>query len=225
LAPELHYFGLPIAGVGAVPDGATDDDTSRDSAAQTGNYGSTRTGNYCAAQTGGVTFSGGEPLLHAAFIRRFAELAPQRVHLAVETSGWVPPTALQLLDGVVDLYLFDYKATDSTRHEELTGQRNALILRNLDWLCAQGAEVILRLPIIPGLNDTEDHFQGIAALLRRHPGIRRAEILGYHSFGADKRARLGHSGAGYRGRNATAEDKAAWRDRLKRLGADSVVIS
>jgi pyruvate formate lyase activating enzyme len=221
LAPDLHYFGLALgAGVGAVPGSGNDSDAT----GWTGGDADSPTGDCADSRTGGVTFSGGEPLLHAAFIRRFAELAPRRVHLVVETSGWVPPAAFQLLNGVVDCYLFDYKATDPVRHQELTGQDNSLILQNLDRLCAQGAEIVLRLPVVPGLNDSEDHFRGIAELLRRHPGIRRAEILGYHSFGEDKHARLGRPGEGYRGRAATAEDKASWRDRLEALGVNGVVI-
>jgi pyruvate formate lyase activating enzyme len=176
-------------------------------------------------QRGGVTFTGGEPMLHARFIAEFARLAPEPVHLAVETSGQATTASFEALDGLVDLYLFDYKATGSEQHRRLTGQGNRLILANLDYLCRSGQEVVLRLPIIPGLNDTDQHFEAIVSLLRCHPEIGRAELLGYHRLGEDKHARLGLPEPAYRGANASPEQKQSWLNKLRALGAANVVLT
>jgi len=65
-----------------------------------------------------------------------------------------------------DIFLFDYKATDYSRHVELTGMGNKLILSNLDYLYHNGASIILRCPLIPGINDIPEHLEGIAELSR-----------------------------------------------------------
>jgi pyruvate formate lyase activating enzyme len=178
-----------------------------------------------AGQSGGITFSGGEPMLRAQFIAEFARLAPGPIHLAVETSGQAPWSAFEALDGLVDLWLFDYKATGPAEHRRLTGQDDRLIMANLDRLCASGAEVILRLPIIPGLNNTDQHFAGIAAVLRRYPRISRAELLGYHTLGEAKTDRLGLPKPAYRGPSATPEQKRSWLSQLRGLGASNVVLT
>jgi pyruvate formate lyase activating enzyme len=175
-----------------------------------------------AGHPGGVTFSGGEPMLQAPFIKRFAQAAPEPVDLAVETSGWAPWRAFEGLLPVVDLWLFDYKVTDPGLHQRMVGKDKDLILANLGRLCGAGAEVVLRLPIIPGVNDTLEHFRAVAGLLARYPQIRRAEIMGYHKFGEDKRGRLGLPPQAYTGPNATTEQKQSWLDQLSALGAANV---
>jgi pyruvate formate lyase activating enzyme len=173
---------------------------------------------------GGVTFSGGEPLRQAAFVREFADLAPE-VHLAVDTCAYAPRDRIVRLVDVVDLWLVDFKATDPATHRELTGAGNRLILDNLDYLCQHGREVWLRLPLIPGVNDDDAHLQGIAAVLQAHPQIAKAEIMAYHNLGAGKRARLGLPGQRVTTVPPSDEQKRAWLDRFAALGADHITIS
>jgi pyruvate formate lyase activating enzyme len=139
---------------------------------------------------GGITFSGGEPLLHAGFIRDFCRLVPG-IHRAVETSGHGTKESVEKLLDCIDLYLFDLKIINREKHKKWCGFDNALILDNLDFLYAKKKRIILRLPLIPGINDDQEQFDGIAKILRRYPEIEGAEILPYHSYGTGKAEALG----------------------------------
>jgi pyruvate-formate lyase-activating enzyme len=91
----------------------------------------------------------------------------------------------------VDLFLWDYKATDPAEHRTLTGVSNARILANLDRLYRAGARVVLRCPLVPGVNDGAEHLRGIAEMDRRYPDLEAIEIMPYHSMGRDKARRVG----------------------------------
>lgn len=175
-------------------------------------------------QQGGVTLSGGEPMLWADFIAEFLELLPG-VNIAMETSGYARTEDYLRLASKVNLFLFDYKATDPEKHKELCGVDNALILRNLDTLCRLGCRIVLRLPLIPGVNDDDGHLRGIAKLLASHPGIAKAEIMAYHTLGIGKADGLGIHPRLAGLPAATAGQKQAWLTRLHELGAENVTLS
>jgi pyruvate formate lyase activating enzyme len=141
---------------------------------------------------GGMTLSGGEPLqqfdFSAALLRAAKE---QGIHCCVETSGFAPWRHFESLLGLVHLFLYDYKETDPQRHKQYTGVSNELVLENLHKLYARGERIALRCPIIPGCNDQEDHFEGIAALARKMPAIEGIDLLPYHPLGRGKLERLG----------------------------------
>ena len=141
-------------------------------------------------EKGGLTFSGGEPMLYPDFIAEFCALVPD-IHTAMETSGFAAAGAFKRVADCIDLFLFDFKIADPRKHEAWCGVDNSLILRNLDFLYRSGKEIILRLPLIQGVNDTADHADAVAALLGRYPRIRRAEILPYHTYGLGKLEELG----------------------------------
>jgi pyruvate formate lyase activating enzyme len=141
-------------------------------------------------ENGGVTFSGGEPMLYYRFIRAFCRLIPG-VHRAIETSGYVPKEYFKYILDSIDLFLFDYKISDSRKHKQYCGVDNALILKNLDYIYSENKKIVLRLPLIPELNDEDEHFDGIAELLLSHPEIKRAEIMAYHNLGIGKTKELG----------------------------------
>jgi len=113
------------------------------------------------------------------------------LHCALETCGYASAENLHRIRPLADLFLFDLKETDPIRHREYTGVENAPILRNLRELCASGASIHVRLPIIPGLNDRLDHFEAIASLSRELPGLKGFEVMPYHRLGASKRNRFG----------------------------------
>ncbi|GHV42126.1 pyruvate formate lyase-activating protein [Spirochaetia bacterium] len=139
---------------------------------------------------GGVSFSGGEPLLYADAIAAFCRLMPD-LHTVLETSGYGTREALEKLLDYIDLYLFDIKIVNGAKHKKWCGVDNAPILENLDFLYAEKKDIVLRLPLIPGINDDEEQFDGVAGLLRKYPEIRRAEILPYHNYGIGKAESLG----------------------------------
>jgi len=90
----------------------------------------------------------------------------------------------------VDLFLYDLKTVDDVRHRQITGVSNALILDNLVALAAQHANIIVRIPVIAGLNDEAPCMDAVRRYLSKI-GLARVDLLPYHEFGMDKYARLG----------------------------------
>jgi len=140
---------------------------------------------------GGVTFSGGEPLLQRDFLYSLLQACKEReIHTTLDTCGFGAWETLDSIRGFVDLFLYDLKLMDGTRHRKYTGVSNELILTNLQMLSARGHNIILRMPIIPGINDDDDnvHQTGeyAAAMLR----LNRVDILPYHHTAVDKYKRL-----------------------------------
>lgn len=147
---------------------------------------------YYRASGGGMTISGGEPTVQFDFCCGLLQAARLHgVHTCLDTSGHVEPERISALLPLVDLFLFDYKATGSNLHRQLTGQPSELILQNLHRLCAQRAQVLLRCPMVPGLNATADHFAAIGELSRRYAGQLQVEILPFHRSGSGKYVELG----------------------------------
>jgi len=141
-------------------------------------------------EQGGVSFSGGEPLRQAGFIKAFCALIPG-IHRVLETSGYGERKDLEELLDCIDLFLFDIKFIDPEEHRKWCGIDNTLILENLAFLYAMKKRIILRLPFIQGINDTATQFDGIAELLRQYPEIEGAEILPYHNYVIGKAESLG----------------------------------
>lgn len=145
-----------------------------------------------AESGGGLTISGGEPFFQADFTLRLLRLAKEKgLHTTVETSGFVGPEVLRRAAADTDLFLYDYKVTGETLHRQLCGVSNQVILSNLTLLDTLDAEVILRCPVIPGYNDTEEHLRGIGAVSAAHPCIRQVHLEPYHRLGVDKARLLG----------------------------------
>ena len=127
---------------------------------------------------GGVTLSGGEPMEQPAFAAALAILLHrENIHVAVETCGYAAPEAYKAILPYTGLFLFDWKITDPEEHRKWTGQDNRLIRENLEMLYREGAEIILRCPVIPGVNDTPEHFRGIGKLTEAFPRIRQVDLL------------------------------------------------
>lgn len=113
---------------------------------------------YFKATDGGVCFSGGEPLRHADFIKAFRKLAPQEWRITLETSLHVPIQQLQCVFPCINSYIVDIKDTSPDIYHRYTGGQAGLALSNLQWLIDQGVsdDIIVRLPLIPGYNTTDD---------------------------------------------------------------------
>jgi len=140
---------------------------------------------------GGVTFSGGEPLLQRDFLLDLLRACRQRnVHTAVDTSGLAPPETVERVGELADLFLYDLKLMDEERHRRYTGVSNRLILENLRALAGQGRRVILRVPVVPGINDDDGNVRRIGELAAEL-GLDQVCLLPYHHTGADKYRRLG----------------------------------
>ncbi len=139
---------------------------------------------------GGVTLTGGEALMQPDFASAIAALCQaQGIHVAVETCGFAPWRALQKLAAVTDLFLYDVKLIDERRHREFTGQSNQLILDNLRRLVETGADIIARIPLIPGYTDAPTDIRAAAQLLAEL-GITRVSLLPFNAASAGKYAWL-----------------------------------
>ncbi|WP_081721751.1 radical SAM protein [Geminisphaera colitermitum] len=148
------------------------------------------------ATGGGITLSGGEPAFQPRFTEALLRAArAENIHTCLDTSGHAPPPVYERLAPHVNLFLWDYKATDTPAapdtHRRLTGHPATLILQNLKTLHDTGALILLRCPLIPGVNDTPAHLEAIARLAATHPRLTGIEILPWHPTGLGKYDRLG----------------------------------
>jgi pyruvate formate lyase activating enzyme len=176
-------------------------------------------------QKGGITFSGGEPLLYAAFISVFRALIPH-IHTAMETSGQGTRESVEEIVDCIDLFLFDIKMTNTGEHKRYCGLDNALILDNLNFLYTKNKNIVLRLPLIPGLNDSEEHFDALAALLQSYPEIERKEIMAYHNLGIGKAEALGlEISREIPPSSAGQETSERWLEALRSRGCTGVYLS
>jgi pyruvate formate lyase activating enzyme len=142
--------------------------------------------------SGGITFSGGEPLAQPGFLLELLIACRNRSwHTAVDTTGYTP---WKILDGIrqnVDLFLYDLKLMDDARHRKWTSVSNKTILANLRMLSDIGHKIIVRIPIIPGINDDENNLRQTGAFLSTLPNVPAVELLPYHNIAEGKYAGLG----------------------------------
>jgi pyruvate formate lyase activating enzyme len=125
------------------------------------------------------------------FARALAAAArAEGLSVCLDTCGYVPYPRLQAMIPLVDVFLYDVKATSEWKHKRLTGLANRRILANLRRLGAEGARIWLRLPLIPGLTDTDENLSAIARFLIEETSLRRVELLPYNSMGESKYERL-----------------------------------
>jgi pyruvate formate lyase activating enzyme len=141
---------------------------------------------------GGITVSGGEPTMQLEFSLKLFKASKERgYHTTLDTCGYVEWKILKRLLSDVDLVLFDLKHVDSKKHSELTGGCNELILENLKMIDKMNQEYIVRIPSIPGFNDSLDDIFNLARFIADLKNIKRTEILPYHKFGVSKYEHLG----------------------------------
>ncbi len=141
---------------------------------------------------GGVTFSGGEAMMQPEFLLEILKNCRKKeIHTAVETCGFVSLDSLQMISEYVDLFLYDIKLMDREKHQNLTGVPNELILSNLHWLAEHHTKVIVRVAIIPGINDDEEAIRLIGEFVTSLKWVSEIHCLPYHKAGVDKYQRLG----------------------------------
>ena len=140
---------------------------------------------------GGVTFSGGEPLVQAAFLNAvLAECRARDIRTALDTTCYAPWEVIEEISPLVDLFLIDLKHMDPTVHRRLTGESNELILRNLKRLSRMGKEITVRLPVIPGCNDDDTNVAATGEFVARLESVTRIDVLPHHEAAQGKLARL-----------------------------------
>lgn len=148
---------------------------------------------YFKTSDGGVTFSGGEPMLHPEYLKKALMLAKEAgLHTAVDTAGNVSFTAFETILPYVDIFLYDIKVWDDERHRQATGVSNHLILENLKKLTDAGATVYIRTPVIMEWNGRLEEFEGISSYLAGlSKPVKLIQLLPYHNYGVGKYETLG----------------------------------
>jgi len=142
---------------------------------------------------GGVTFSGGEPLGQSEFLESLLICCQkERIHTAVDTSGYISWEILSKISSKVDLFLYDLKIMDSERHKKYTGVSNEIILENLKKLSSVHHNIFVRFPVIPGINDDYQNIKETGEFLSSLK-IAQVNLLPYHYIGIDKYRRLGRT--------------------------------
>lgn len=170
---------------------------------------------------GGLTVSGGEPSFQPEFTLELLTLAKENgISLAIETCGIGSRNFYERVADLGTTFLFDIKCLDSVRHKELTGADNAHILSNLQYLMDRGADIIIRIPLIPVCNDSDDDIALLSDFLNKNKGrYRYAEIMPYHTLGVGKAERLGATAA-YIHNSATDEEISRWTSLFKSYNID-----
>lgn len=139
---------------------------------------------------GGVTFSGGEPLMQPDFVLDIRGHL-SGLHACLETSGYADGPTFERVARAMDLVMLDIKHADSAIHRQYTGVDNAPILENLARLKRLGMPFRIRVPLIPGVNDSRDNMRATAMLLEDAPGLEKVELLRYHTAAGAKYAGIG----------------------------------
>ena len=141
---------------------------------------------------GGVTFSGGEPMSQPEFlISVLRKCKDAGIHSAVDTTGYAKKDLIKELIETTDLFLYDIKLIDSVQHSKYTGVSNKIILKNLDFLIESNANVIVRLPLIPGITATEENIRQIRDFLKKYKNPPEINLLPYHRIAENKYKKYG----------------------------------
>jgi pyruvate formate lyase activating enzyme len=150
----------------------------------------TKERSYHRKSGGGVTLSGGEPLAQPEFSRSILRACyNMNIHTAIETAGHAPWDHFEDILEFTNLVLYDVKHMDDAVHQQITGVSNRLILQNAGRIAQSGIPMVIRIPLIPGVNQTEGDLRATARYVSGL-GVREVHLLPYHEFGRDKYERL-----------------------------------
>ena len=170
---------------------------------------------------GGITVTGGEPSFQADFALELLRLSKDAdISLAIETCGLGSRDFYREACDLGTTFLFDLKCMDPVRHRALTGADNTHILSNVRYLMDRGADIIIRFPMIPGCNDSDEDIALAAEFLNKNKGrYRHAEIMPYHTLGIGKSEKIGTS-VHYVHESAGDGEISRWRSLFDAHGAD-----
>jgi pyruvate formate lyase activating enzyme len=143
--------------------------------------------DYYEVSGGGLTCSGGEVLAQPEFVAAlFRRCRESGIHTCADTSGWGSREAMKTILEYCDLVYFDLKLMDATEHKRFCGQSNDLVLNNLSLIAEERIPVVLRIPLIPGCNDSDANITAIAEITARLLKSAPVHLLPYHKYGASK---------------------------------------
>lgn len=175
---------------------------------------------YLEANRGGITVSGGEPTSQPEFLLELLEKL-KGMHRAIETCGYCEEELFRQVLAKLEFVMMDIKHTDPKVHQHYTGKDNAKILRNLEILKESGKPFVIRVPLIPGVNDTEENLSETARLLVNAENLVRVELLPYHQTAG---AKYGMVGRKYRPEFDTERAVAAMPEIFEKYGVPCKVL-
>ena len=173
---------------------------------------------------GGITITGGEPSYQADFTIELLALATENgISRAIETCGIGSRDFYEKAADLGTTFLYDIKCTDPVRHKDLTGADNSHIMSNLQYLMDRGANIIIRLPLVPNCNDSDEDIAALSTFLNKNKGrYRYAEIMPYHTLGIGKSEKIGAT-ATYVHDSAGDEEISRWLSLFASHGIDARV--
>ena len=175
--------------------------------------------NFYDNSGGGVTFSGGEPLLQHRVVLEVAKSCRKMgIHTALETAGYVEWKVLEEVIPYMNLIFYDVKHIDEKLHKEYTGVSNKLILENLKKLSMKFNNIIVRIPVVPKVNNTMDVQRKIFQFLLKYTNVKTVELLPFHRLGTGKYNGLGRIYKMENTANLHKEDCRPFADEAVRFG-------
>lgn len=164
--------------------------------------------HYYTASGGGVTFSGGECLLHSQVVKEIAKMCKDdNIHTVIESAFFVPWGNVQNVLPFIDLFFADLKIPNPEKHRKFTGQDNRLIVENITKLSNEHSNIILRIPIIPVVNDSDDDIHAFAEIIKKFgKGIKGIELLRYNNLAESKYKSAGKEYTKFADRAQTEEE-------------------
>lgn len=164
---------------------------------------------------GGMTISGGEPLYQPEFTLQLLQSAKAKgLHTCLDTSGFASREIIKSVIPYTDIFLYDLKETNGEKHLEYTGVPLDVILDNLRFIDSAGAKMILRCPLIPGLNVRDSHADGIAVIANSLANLLEVNLMPYHPLGESKSEHLGKDPL-FTGEFAEKKDLESFRLRIQ----------
>lgn len=145
--------------------------------------------SYYNSSGGGVTLSGGEPLMQVSFVAELLkECRKNGIHTCVETTLYADWKSVETIYEDTDLFITDLKHMDSSVHKTYTGVENDRILDNMERLAARGKPLIVRIPVIPGVNDTQENMKESADFMinKLHNRVEELQLLEFMRLGEEK---------------------------------------
>jgi pyruvate formate lyase activating enzyme len=140
---------------------------------------------------GGITVSGGEPLMDTGFILALLKaLKEERINAGIDTCGYVPWKNIEPVLPYTGFFLCDLKVMDEEKHKEYTGVSNRLILDNMRSISERGTPIYIRIPMIPGYNDSEENIRAVCEFARGLSSLVEIDLLPLHHLGKARYASL-----------------------------------
>lgn len=173
---------------------------------------------------GGVTISGGEPLSQPQFLKNLLEECQNStIHTVIETSGYSSWANMKAIIPYTNIFFYDLKIMDSDKHLQYTGVRNNLVLANLKRLQKETDQIVIRIPVISGINDDNENLALLIDFLK-NIRFKRIELLPYHSYGEKKYKMLGRNYSLEYLKKPTKKEMSLYSNRLKENGFQVKVI-